>query len=96
MTINSLYVLLFLYRTSLLFHVQSNCCFLTCVQISEGAGQVVWYFHLFQNLPLFVVIHTVKGCEIVNKVEVDVFLELSYILISEGCWQFDLWFLCLF
>ena len=38
---------------------------------------MVWYFHLFQNFPQFIVIHTVKGCGIVNKAEVDVFLELS-------------------
>ena len=35
----------------------SNCCFLTCVQISQEAGQVVWYSHLFQNFPQFIVIH---------------------------------------
>ena len=55
----------------------SNCCFLTCIQISQKAGQVVWYFHLFKNFPQFVVIHTVKGFGIVNNVEIDVFLELS-------------------
>ena len=55
----------------------SNCCFLTCIQISQEAGQVVWYFHLFQNFPQFLVIHTVKGFGIVNKAEIDVFLELS-------------------
>ena len=38
---------------------------------------MVWYFHLFQNFPQFVVIHTVKGFIIVNKAEIDVFLELS-------------------
>ena len=38
---------------------------------------MVWYFHLFQNFPQFVVIHTVKGVGIVNKEETDVFLELS-------------------
>ena len=54
----------------------SNCWFLTCIQISQEAGQVVWYSHLFQNFPQFVV-HTVKGFGIVNKAEVDVFLELS-------------------
>jgi len=37
------------------------------------AGQVVWYSHLFQNFPQFVVIHTVKGFDVVNKAEVDVF-----------------------
>src|SRR5574337_1189808 len=55
----------------------SNCCFLTCIQISQEAGQLVWYAHLFQNFPQFIVIHTVKGFGIVNKVEIDVFLELS-------------------
>ena len=53
----------------------SNCCFLICIQISQEAGQVVWYSHLFKNLPQFVVIHTVKGFSIVN--EADVFLEFS-------------------
>ena len=51
--------------------------FLTCIQISQEAGQVVWYSYLFKNFPQFVVIHTVKGFGIVNKAEVDVFLELS-------------------
>ena len=56
----------------------SNCCFLTSIQISERAGQVVWYSHLFKNFPRFVVIHTVKGFGVVNKAKVDVFLELSH------------------
>ena len=55
----------------------SNCCFLTCIQISQEAGQVVWYSHLFQIFPQLTVIHTVKGFGIVNKAEIDVFLELS-------------------
>ena len=55
----------------------SNCCFLTCIQIFQKASQVVWYSHLFQNFQQFVVIHTVKGFGIVNKAEIDVFLELS-------------------
>ena len=37
----------------------SNCCFLTCIQISQEAGQVVWYSHLLQNFSQFIVIHTV-------------------------------------
>ena len=37
-----------------------KCCFLTCIQISQDAGKVVWYSHLFQNFPQFVVIHTDK------------------------------------
>ena len=55
----------------------SNYCFLTCIQVSQEAGQVVWYSHLFQNFLQFVVIHTVKGFGIVNKAEIDVFLALS-------------------
>ena len=55
----------------------SNCCFLTCIQISQEAGQVVWYSHLLKNFPLCVVIHAVKVFGVVNKAEVDVFLELS-------------------
>ena len=55
----------------------SNCCFLTCIQVSQEASQVVWYSHLFQNFPQFIVIHTVKGFGIVNKAKIDVFLELS-------------------
>ena len=41
------------------------------------AGQLVWYSHLFQNFPQFIVIHTVEGFGVVNKAEIDVFLELS-------------------
>ena len=55
----------------------SNCCFLTYIQVSQGAGQMVWYSHLFQNFPQFIVIHTVKGFGIVNKAEMDVLLKLS-------------------
>ena len=50
-------------------------CFLTCIQISQEEGQVVWYPHLSQNFPQFIVIHRVKGFGIVNKAEVDVFLK---------------------
>ena len=53
-----------------------NCCFLTCIQIYQEAGQVVWYSHLFQNFPQFAVIHTVKGFGVINKAEVDIFLKL--------------------
>ena len=54
----------------------SNCFFLTCIQISQEAGKVVWYFRLL-NFPQFVVIHTVKGFSVINEAKVDVFLELS-------------------
>ena len=52
----------------------SNCCFLTCVQVSEEAGKAVWYPHLFEE---FLVIHTVKGFSVVSEAEIDVFLEFS-------------------
>ena len=45
----------------------SNCCFLMCIQVFQEAGQVVWYSHLFQYFPQFIMIHTVKGFCIVNK-----------------------------
>ena len=53
----------------------SNCCFLTWIQISQEAGQMVWYSHLLKNFLQFIVIHTVKGFGIVNKA--DFFLEFS-------------------
>ena len=55
----------------------SNCCFLTCIWISQEGDQVIWYFHLFQNFPQFVVIHTAKGFGIVLKQKHMLFLELS-------------------
>ena len=75
----SLDILLSQFETSLLFHVLF-CYFLTWIQISPKADKVVWYSHLLKNFPQFVMIHTVKGFGIVNKVEVDVFLELSCFL----------------
>ena len=65
-----------------------NCCFLTCIQISQEAGIVVWYSHLFKNFPQFVVIHTDKNFSVVNEAEVYVFfLEFScffYVLTNVG------------
>ena len=61
----SLDVLLFLFGTSLLFHVQF-CCFLTCIQVSQETGQVVWSSHLLKNFPMFIVIHKIKGFGIQN------------------------------
>ena len=55
----------------------SNCCFLTCIQVSQESGQLVWYSYFLKNFPQFVVIHRVKGFSVVNKAEVDAFLELS-------------------
>ena len=53
----------------------SNCCFLTCVQVSQEAEKVVQYSHFFQNCPQFVEIHKVKGFGVVNEAEVDIFLD---------------------
>ena len=53
-----------------------SSCFLTGIQISQESSQVVWYSHLFQNFPEFVVVHIIKDFGIVNKAEVDDFLEI--------------------
>ena len=71
-----------------------NCCFLTGTQISQEAGQVVWYLHILKNFPQFVMIHTVKGIEIVNEREIDVFLKLVFPVIQRMLDQ--IWFLVLF
>ena len=54
----------------------SNCCFLTCIQISQDAGEMVWYSYLLKNFPQFLVIHMVKGFSIVNEAGVDIFSEI--------------------
>ena len=56
----------------------SESCLLTCIHISQQAGKVVWYSHLLKNFPQIFVIYIVKGSDMVSKVEVDVFLELSF------------------
>ena len=57
-----------------------NRWFLTCIQISQEAGKVVWYSYLLKNFPQSVVIHTVRGFGIVNKAEVDVFQEAGQVV----------------
>ena len=56
----------------------SNCCFLTCIQVSQERDKVVWYSDLFKNFPQFAVIHTVKGFSIIK--EADVFLKFPCFL----------------
>ena len=51
----------------------ANYCFLTWIQVSQESGRVVWYFHLFENFPQFVVIHIGKGFSVVNAADVCVF-----------------------
>ena len=58
----------------------SNCCFLTLIKISQEAGKVVWYSHLFKNFLQFFVIHIVKGFSVVNEAEVVILLDLSSFL----------------
>ena len=77
MTINILDVLLPNLEPVCCSMSNSNCCFLTCIQISQETGQVVWYSYLCKNSPQFVVIHAVKYFGVVSKAEIDVFLELS-------------------
>ena len=60
----------------------SNYRFLTCIQVSQEVGKVVWYSYLLKNFPQFIVSHTVKGFGIVNKAEIDAFLEFS-------CFSYD-------
>ena len=54
----------------------SNCCFLTCIQVSQKTGNMIQYSHLFKNFP--VCCDAVKDFSIVNEAEVDVFLEFPY------------------
>ena len=78
-TIDSLDVLLSQFGTGLLFHCSmsgSNCCFLTCIQISQEAGKwsgIPNSLRIFQ----FVVIHRIKDFSVVKEAEVDDFLEFS-------------------
>ena len=53
----------------------SHCCFLSCIQVSQEAGKVVWDSHLFKDITQFVVIHTVKGFSVVSEAEVDDILD---------------------
>ena len=76
MTIYSLDFFLPQFGTSHFSMSGSNCCFLTCIQFSQGECKVISIFislRIFQ----FVVFHTVKGYSVVNEAEVGVFLELS-------------------
>ena len=67
----------------------SNYCSLICIQISQEAGQVIWYSHLFKNFPHFVVIHIVKGFGIVNKAAVYFFW--NYLAFTMIQWMLAIW-----
>ena len=83
MTIYSLDTLLFLFEPVCCSMSSSNCCFLSCIQVSQEADNAVWYSHIFKNIPQFVVMHTVRGFSIVNEAEVDIFLKFP-------CFFYDL------
>ena len=68
---------LFMCLLAICMSSSEKCSFLICIHISQEAGKAVWYSHLFQNFPQFVVIYTLKDCGVINKAEGDVFLELS-------------------
>ena len=53
----------------------SYCCFLTHIQFSQETGKMIWYSFLSRSLPQFIMIHTVKGFNIVSETEIDVFLK---------------------
>ena len=63
----------------------SNCCFLTCIQVSQETGKVVGYSkpHLCKNFPQLVVIHRVKGFSIVNEAEIDIFMKFLCFLYDQ-------------
>ena len=72
----------------------SNCCFLTCIQISQEAGKVVWYSHLFKNFPVCCDPHSQRlWCSQWNRSRCFSGTLLLFWW-SNRCWQFDLWFLC--
>ena len=103
LTVYSLEVLLPQFVTTSCSISDSNCCFLICIQVFQETGKVVWYSHLFKEFstvccdPHSQRLCVVKGYRVVNEAEVDVFLEFScFFLWSNGCWQFGLWFHCLF
>ena len=74
----------------------SNCCFLTCIQISQEAGQVVWYSHLFQNFLVYFHPQSKRlWCSQLNKSRWFFPGILLLFLWFSGCWQYVLWFLCL-
>ena len=75
MTIYSLDILLPNFELIRCSMSSSNCCFLTCIQVSQEATKVIWYSHLFKNFPQFVVIHTVKSFIRVNEAQIDAFLK---------------------
>ena len=60
----------------------SNFCFLTRIQVSQKTGKMVWYSHFFKNFLQFLVIHTIKGFNVVKMAEIDIFLELSSFLLN--------------
>ena len=93
MTIYSLGVLFFYLEPVCCSMSSSNCCFLTCIHISQEAGQVVWYSHLCQNFPVYCNPHSQRRWH--SHQSRNRYFSGTLLLFwwSNGCWQFDLWFL---
>ena len=60
----------------------SNCCFFTCIQISQEAGKMVWYSHLLKNFAQFVVIHTVRD---VSKMQSKMQMVTAAMKLEDAC-----------
>ena len=75
------------------FMSSSNCCFLTCIQVSQEAGQVTWYSHLFQNFSQFIVIHTSSIYIAANDWVIFHYMYVPHLGPSICWWTFRL-FLC--
>ena len=74
----------------------SYCCFLTCIQVSQEAGRMVWYSYLFKNFPQFIVIRHSKRLYHSQWSKSICFSGILLLFLwSNECWEFDLWFLCL-
>ena len=63
------------------YFFSSSCCLLSCIQVSQEAGNVIWYSHLINNIPQFVMIHTVEGFRVVDDIEVNAFFGITLIFL---------------
>ena len=63
------------------YFFSTSCCLLSCIQVSQEAGNVIWYSHLINNIPQFVMIHTVEGFRVVDDIEVNAFFGITLIFL---------------
>ena len=81
MTVYSLDGLLSQFLTVCFSLSSSNCCLLSYIQVSLGAGRVVWYSYLFKTFPQFIVIYTVKGFSVVSEAKVNSFFGIPLLFL---------------